>query len=83
MLEGLTFLAYASYSGGTIGNLIASWEQAGVFAYLLPFLLMFAIIFGILSKMQIFGDNKAISAIIALVVGFMALQFNIVSTFFW
>ena len=82
MLEGLAFLAYASYSGGSIGNLIARMEAAGAFTYALPFLLIFALVFGILAKLDIFKENRAISAIIALVVGAMSLQFNIVSTFF-
>ena len=58
------------------------WESAGVFVYVLPFLLIFVLVFGILSKLSIFNENKGVNAIIALVVGFMALQFNVVSTFF-
>ena len=54
--------------------------------YFFPFLLIFALIFGLLSKINIFGTKddpkKNINAIIALVVAFMALQFNIVSSFF-
>ncbi|MFH1325437.1 MAG: hypothetical protein ABIH49_01545 [archaeon] len=68
--------------GGGLGNVLAQWEQLGVFTYVLPFLLMFAIIFGVLSKVNVFGDNKAINAVIAVSVSLMALQFNFVSTFF-
>jgi len=83
MIESLFSLAfYSSMGGGTIGNLLFQWEQAGVFSYILPFLVIFALIFGILSTMNLFGNNKAINAIISLAVGLMALQFNFVSVFF-
>ena len=79
----IAFLQGYGLSGGSIGNVLAQWEQAGVFSYLLPFLLIFAIIFGILQKMNLFGDtSKAVNGIIALAVGLMALQFGFVSIFF-
>jgi hypothetical protein len=80
-MGGLIFLA-SFVEGGAIGELLSSWEQAGFFSYLLPFLLIFALIFGILNQIKLFKDNKAINAIIALAVGFMALQFPMVSEFF-
>ena len=45
-------------------------------------MLIFALVFGILIKTQIFKDNKAVNGIIALAVAFMALQFDFVPTFF-
>jgi hypothetical protein len=69
-----------AFYGGSFGNLLAQWEQMGVFTYLLPFLLLFAFIFGI--TMNLFKDNKMISAIIAVSVALMALQFGVVSVFF-
>ena len=79
-----TLLASYSYFGGGIGNLLARFEEQGVFQYVLPFLLIFALVFGILSKINLFGsqNNRSINAIIALVVGLMSLQFNFVSIFF-
>jgi hypothetical protein len=83
MINGVTVLAsYGSFGGGTIGNLFAQWEAAGIFAYALPFLLIFAIVFAILSYVQVFKDNKAVVAIISLAVALMALQFELVSYFF-
>ena len=79
MLDGLITLA--SY-GGEIGNLLSQAEQMGVFSYLLPFLLIFAIISGILSITKLFENNKSISPIISLVVSLMALQFDFVPRFF-
>jgi hypothetical protein len=82
-MVGLFMAYYSGLGGGAIGDLLARWEQAGVFSYVLPFLLIFALVFGILSKMNIFGDkSKGINAIIALAVGLMALQFNFVGNFF-
>lgn len=83
MLEGFINLAsYGLGSGGTIGNLLFSWEQAGVFSYALPFLLIFAMLFAILEKTSIFGKNKAINVILSVSIALMALQFNFVSYFF-
>jgi hypothetical protein len=81
MLEGVMFLA-SYYSGGEIGNMISQWQQAGFFSYVLPWLLLFALIFGLLTKMNLFQNNKGINAIIAIVVAFMALQFEMVPRFF-
>jgi len=82
------FLAsYSYFEGGAIGNILNMWEQVGIFSYAIPFLLIFALVFGILSRMNIFkkADNKpntAISGIIALAVALMALQFPSVPMFF-
>lgn len=78
----VSLVTYSTIGGGTIGNLLFKWEQAGVFSYVLPFLVIFALIYGILTKIAIFGENKGINAILAIAVGLMALQFNMVSVFF-
>jgi len=80
MLSGV-MLAVGSF-GGDIGTVLSSWEEIGIFSYALPFLLIFAMVFGVLSQTKIFKDNKAINGIIALVVALMALQFEFVSVFF-
>lgn len=69
-------------SSGIIGEFLNKWEEAGFFSYLLPFLLIFALIFGILTKTNIFKDNKVVNGIIALAVSLMALQFDFVPAFF-
>jgi len=78
----LTFQFGGFYGGGAIGNVLSRWEQQGVFSFVLPFLLLFAIIFGILTTTRIFKDNRAINGIIALVVSLLALQFDFVPLFF-
>ena len=82
MLEKIFTLQVGGFYGGTFGDVLSYMEQAGFFAYILPFLLIFALVFGILTKTQIFKDNKAINGIIALVVGLLSLQFDFVPIFF-
>ena len=83
MLEGLiSFAWYGTYYEGEIGNILVKAEQAGVFSYVLPFLLIFALVNGILTRINLFNENKAINAIISLVVGLLALQFDFVPRFF-
>lgn len=82
MLHGVIIMASTIISGGALGDLLSKWEQAGLFSYLLPFLLIFAMVFGILTKMKIFKESRAVNAIIALAVALMALQFGLVTDFF-
>jgi len=63
-------------------QVINSWKDAGFFSIILPFLLVFALVFGILTRVKIFKENKAINAIIAAVVALMALQVPMVPEFF-
>ncbi|PIN77232.1 hypothetical protein COV15_02705 [Candidatus Woesearchaeota archaeon CG10_big_fil_rev_8_21_14_0_10_34_12] len=86
----LTGAATSFYSGlrgvyGTdLGNVMQQWAQMGVFAYLLPFLIIFAVIYGVLQATKIFGDEKAkgINMIIAFAIGLLSLQFDFVPSFF-
>lgn len=66
----------------TVTDLLNIWAQQGVFAYVLPFLMIFGVVFGVLSKTGILGPNKGVQAIIALAIGGMALQFDYVTRFF-
>jgi hypothetical protein len=40
-----------------MADIINLWKQQGVFEFYLPFVLMFAIFYGLLSKSKIFGDQ--------------------------
>lgn len=64
------------------GDIFGQLESMGVFEYLLPFLLIFAIVYAVLSFVKIFQNNKAVNGIISLAVALMALQFDLVSYFF-
>lgn len=83
MLDKLVMLAsYGYYEGGAIGSFLDSLGQAGFFSYLLPFLLIFALVFGILSRLKLFEETKMVNGLIALAVGLLSLQFDFVPVFF-
>ncbi len=53
---------------------IDSLQRLGFFDIMLPFLLVFSIVYGILEKAQIFGENRHdINAVIAFVIGLMVV----------
>jgi hypothetical protein len=67
----------------TITEVLNIWNQIGVFSYVIPFLLIFAVVFAILKKTNILGsDNDGILAIISVSIGLLSLQFDFVSEFF-
>ena len=54
MIEGVFFLqSYGYFGGSAIETLFATWQQAGFFSHLLPFLLIFALLYGILTNMKL------------------------------
>ncbi len=57
----------------SVTDVLNTWASAGIFKYILPFLLVFALIFGLLSKSQILGDNRGVQAIIAIALGLLSL----------
>lgn len=68
--------------GSHIGDILQTWADMGVFSYALPFLLIFAIVFGILFQSRMLGENKGVITVVALAVGLLALQFDFVPSFF-
>jgi len=67
----------------SITDILNTWDAMGVFAYVIPFLLIFAVVFAILQKTKLLGDkNKAVQSIVALAVALLSLQFDFVSTFY-
>ncbi len=63
-------------------DLYAKWETAGIFDFLLPALLIFAVIFGILTSTNVLGGNRGVNFIIAAAAALMAMRLRIVSDFF-
>jgi hypothetical protein len=72
----------------TITEVLNIWNDMGVFSYMIPFLLIFAVVFAILDKTKLLSgsgdgnENKWILAIISVSVGLLSLQFDFVSEFF-
>lgn len=65
-----------------IGSILASWDQIGIFSIVLPFLLIFAVVFAILDRLALFKDKRGINMIVSIAVGLLALYLPIVSDFF-
>lgn len=56
---------------------ITALRQLGFFEFLLPWLFSFAIVYGLLVKLNVFGDaTKKISVILAMVVAFFVVGFG-------
>ncbi|NPE27214.1 hypothetical protein HNV12_04400 [Methanococcoides sp. SA1] len=70
----------------TITEVLNIWNDIGVFSYVIPFLLIFAVVFAILKKTKILSsgtdENNGILAIISVALGLLSLQFDFVSEFF-
>jgi len=69
-----------------ISGILNYWGEIGVFQYVLPFLLIFAVVYGILSKTKILEEhpdkNKGVNAVIAVAIGLLSLQWDYVPNFF-
>lgn len=64
-----------------IAELVAAAKEFGIFEFYLPFILMFAVIYGLLAKSRIFGEAKERPAsTINLVVSLVAAAFIMVYT---
>ena len=71
----------------SIGAVLQQWAEMDIFYYAIPFLLIFALVFAILQKVNIMGTkdpnaSRGVNAIIALSVGLLALQYDKVPIFF-
>ncbi len=85
MIEKILFMAVTGgnfYRGGVMGDFFQQLEDFGVFEYMLPFLIIFALIYGVLSSMKMFKENPGVNGVIAFAVGLMALQVDFVPRFF-
>jgi hypothetical protein len=62
--------------GTIIDVFFQQWEYYGVFDFILPFLLVFALVYGVLSSTRFMGDNRGVYVIIALVIGLISLRYT-------
>jgi hypothetical protein len=66
-----------------IADFFALTQQAGVFHFYLPFVLVFAIFYGLLTKSKVFGDDKLskrLNAIISLIAALYVIGFTPIGT---
>jgi hypothetical protein len=66
----------------SLRDLYFQWESAGVFDFFLPALLIFAVVFGILTTTRVIGSNRGIHFIIAAAIAILAIRVPFVSEFF-
>jgi len=73
-------MVYAPYYGSGFGQvfdfryIIQQWMNIGIFDVLLPMVLIFAVVYAVLQKSKILGENKTgIDAIVALVIAFLTI----------
>jgi hypothetical protein len=57
-----------------IAYVLSAWEAAGIYDFVLPFLLIFAVIFGVLRATNILGDNSGVAAVVSLTISLLALR---------
>ena len=57
-------------------NAIAVMQQIGFYAVIFPFLLIFAVMYGILLKTKVFGDNKTVNVLVSIIVAFIFVSFS-------
>ena len=70
--------------GGITGfqDLLNQLNNIGFFQYVLPFLLIFAIVYTLVTQIPTFKESKGAAVLIAVAIGLLSLQFNTVSVFF-
>lgn len=67
-IAGILMLSGAVFAAAGLEGIVQAAKDIGVFQFYLPFILVFAIILGLLQKVKVFGENKQLNVIIALVV---------------
>ena len=60
----------------TFLDAIGVLESLGFYDYIFPFILMFAITFGLLSAAKPFGEDQRVNIIVATIVGFLFISFS-------
>lgn len=63
-------------------EIFGKWQSTGVFDLFLPALLVFAIVYGILTATNILGSNRGVAVIISLCIAILVIQSPMVSNFF-
>jgi len=58
----------------TFQDVFITLESYGVFEIVLPFLLIFSLVFAVLSKIKILGDKNNINSIVALAISMLAIR---------
>ena len=65
-----------------IGSVLQQWADIGIFSYVLPFILIFSVVLALVDKLEVFQKNRGVSVLIAVSIGLLSLQFDLVPQFF-
>jgi hypothetical protein len=65
-----------------LDTMLQMWASFGAFSVLIPFILVFAVVFGILQKSRIIGGHRGIDVIISVAIGLLSLQWDFMPRFF-
>ncbi len=65
----------------TFEDVLFQLERLGLFQFILPFFLLFAVVFGVLDWTKIFGGNRGLHAVIAIVVGLLGIRYPVYADF--
>jgi len=76
VISSFAFMQYVAFE-----DILIKLEQLGLFEFILPLLLMFAIVYGVLSWTNMFGGEKPIHALIAIVLAFLAIRWPVYRDF--
>ena len=72
---------YPAFGWTSLYQVMQQWEQFGVFTVIFPLILVFAVVFAILEKVDLF-KNRGVHLLVALVIGFFTISNPYVSGFF-
>ena len=56
--------------------LVSNLNQLGFFGFLLPWIFMFAVVYGLLTKTKALGDDLRVNVVVALVTAFFVVGFG-------
>ncbi|MFH1358445.1 MAG: hypothetical protein ABIH37_00990 [archaeon] len=55
-----------------IGNILNYWESLGAFTLIIPFVLIFVVLYGLLGKTKLFEKDKKVNAVLSLTMALIA-----------
>ena len=58
--------------------LVANLQQLGFYGFILPFIFVFAVVFGLLLKYKALGENKNVIGVVSLVIAFFVTGYGAV-----
>lgn len=82
MISALSHVPFIFMAPFSLRDMFFQWQDVGVFDFLLPALLVFAVIFGILTSTNILGGQRGINFIVSIALALLAMQYSFVSDFF-